>query len=305
MVQLLKDAISQSRKEGKRPRVAIFDTITSVPGVRVPFEALTALCHEEGVLSLIDGAHGVGNIEIDLEKLNPDFFLTNCHKWLFVPRSCCALYVPTRNQAMIRSTLPTSHSYKLPSHSDSIGLKKENSYLMKRSDATPKSDFVEMFDYIGTVDNSAFVCVAEAIKFRKEVCGGEKAIMSYNQILAKTGGARVASILDTYVLDNKTETLTNCAMVNVRMPLTTQPEELKENPTWYLVSEEEAKNVAVWMTETLTTEFGSYLPVYGFQGAWWTRISAQVYLDIDDFEWAGNVLKELCGRIGRGVLSTA
>lgn len=63
-----------------RIRVAIFDTVLSMPGLRMPFERLAQICQEFGVLSAIDGAHGIGLIDLDLEKLGADFFTTNCHK---------------------------------------------------------------------------------------------------------------------------------------------------------------------------------------------------------------------------------
>lgn len=74
--------VEKVKKEGGRVTIAVFDTVVSMPGVRVPFEALTRACKEEGVLSCIDGAHGVGHVELDLGSLDPDFFVSNCHKYV-------------------------------------------------------------------------------------------------------------------------------------------------------------------------------------------------------------------------------
>lgn len=68
------------KKHGEKVKVAIFDTVMSMPGVRIPFEQLTKICRQHGVFSVIDGAHGIGFIDLNLKELDPDFLVTNCHK---------------------------------------------------------------------------------------------------------------------------------------------------------------------------------------------------------------------------------
>ena len=71
-----------NEQPGKKVRIAIFDTVTSLPGVRVPWEDLCSICREQGILSMVDGAHGIGHIRLDLKGADPDFFVSNCHKWV-------------------------------------------------------------------------------------------------------------------------------------------------------------------------------------------------------------------------------
>jgi aspartate aminotransferase-like enzyme len=87
VVDAFKAKVKEVEAKGGKVKVAVFDTIVSMPGVRVPFERLIATCKELGVLSCVDGAHGVGHLELNLGELDPDFLVSNCHKYVLVPFS--------------------------------------------------------------------------------------------------------------------------------------------------------------------------------------------------------------------------
>lgn len=80
LVEAFKQKVQEVQKAGGKVKVAIFDTVVSMPGVRVPFERLTQACKELGVLSLVDAAHGVGHVQLNMGTLDPDFLTSNCHK---------------------------------------------------------------------------------------------------------------------------------------------------------------------------------------------------------------------------------
>jgi len=81
LISLVRDTVTNLASQHKRVRIAMFDTISTFPGVRLPWEGLTALCKELGVMSLIDGAHGIGHINLTkLAEVGADFFSSNCYK---------------------------------------------------------------------------------------------------------------------------------------------------------------------------------------------------------------------------------
>jgi selenocysteine lyase/cysteine desulfurase len=81
IVERFKDMVQKVRDKGENIKLAMFDTVLTFPGVRMPWEALVKACRDLGVLSLIDGAHGIGHINLtQLGKVGPDFFVSNCHK---------------------------------------------------------------------------------------------------------------------------------------------------------------------------------------------------------------------------------
>jgi selenocysteine lyase/cysteine desulfurase len=298
--------VKQVRSEGLKPRVAVFDTIVSMPGVRFPFERLTAECKKAGILSCIDGAHGVGHIPLNLRTLDADFFVSNCHKWvsntsllsstlltcsrwLYTPRGCAVFHVPQRNQHLIRTTYPTSHGFQPVVNID------PSAPIRNPLPPDGKSAFVSLFQFVATTDNAPYYCVPEALHFRRVVCGGEEKIYTYIRDIAQHGAERIAAVLGTDIMDDGAEWenggggLRDCAMANIRLPLSIDG-----------VDQEEVDQARNWMEMQLADKYQTFACIYEYKGRLWARVSGQVYLELDDFEWLGGVLKRLCMAVKTG-----
>ncbi|KAE8371388.1 pyridoxal phosphate-dependent transferase [Aspergillus bertholletiae] len=311
LVTRFREAVRTARADGLNVRVAVFDLIVSMPGVRFPFETLVQVCRDEGILSLIDGAHGIGHVPLDLGSLQPDFFTSNLHKWLFIPRGCAVLYVPQRNQHLIRTTFPTSWGYIPPSTLTAITPAKPG-----------KSSFEYLFEQIATTDDTPWLCVPAAMKFRTEVCGGEDRIHAYLEKLANEAADLVAQALGTEVMQEpglkggEVSQLRRCGLATIRLPIAVVPNTTStaaitrvaggNNGTSFLrVQAAAVPAVCAWFQDTLLRRYETFVPVFR-HGDWlWTRLSAQVYLEKSDFEWLAGVLKECCARVKTEVGETA
>ena len=197
-------------------------------------------------------------------------------------------HVPKRNQHLIRTSLPTSHGFvpKPRGHDNEIV-----NPLM--TDSFGKSPFVLLFEYVATLDVSPYLCIEEALKFRREVCGGEAKIMRYCEEISSEAGRLAAEIMGTNVMENETRMLTKCAFTNVRLPL-----EIGDGQGQ--IQEKDMYLVAVWMTAKLVRESDIYSPVFFHARKFWTRLSGQIYLDLGDFEKGARALKALCQRAKSG-----
>src|SRR5207237_4559380 len=71
----------------ERTRLVVLDHVSSPTGLIFPVAELSALARARGARVLIDGAHGPGQLELDLPRLGADWDVGNCHKWLLAPRS--------------------------------------------------------------------------------------------------------------------------------------------------------------------------------------------------------------------------
>ncbi|KAJ5595911.1 hypothetical protein N7450_002369 [Penicillium hetheringtonii] len=284
-----RETVSSARNEGLTVRAAVFDTIVSNPGIRFPFERFIGICREEGILSVIDGAHGIGQIPLDMKTLQPDFFTSNCHKWLYTPRSAAILYVPKRNQHFMRSTLPTSWGF-----------------IAAAGSAETMASILHSSSLRAMTRH--YICVEAALKFRKEVCGGEEAIMGYCEKVANEGADVVANILGTDVLQEpglkpgEKSQMRACALTTVRLPIAVADSSDGGSMvpgTLVTLSTTEASRAFPFIQRQLLEKYNTFVPVFQ-HGPWlWTRLSGQIFLEKSDFEWLGGILRDLCEQVAR------
>lgn len=288
IIRAFRDAVKEVEAEGKRARACIFDVVSSRPGVLFPWQGMIKACRELGVLSVVDGAQGIGMVPLDLRAADPDFFVSNCHKWLHVPRACAVFYVPERNQHLIPSSLATSHGYAPRTAVRTTPLPPSS-----------KSRFVQTFEFVGTMDNAPYLCVKDAIEWRRTVLGGEDKFLAQLWDLNKRGARLVAGRLGTEVMENSAGTLTNCGMSNVALPIWCAPggERAKETDT--VLSAEDAQKALQWMLSTMVEEYNTFMALFFHCGRMWARISAQAYLGDEDYSRGADVLEALCARVAK------
>ena len=62
-------------------------------GEELPLREICSLAREHGVLTLVDGAQGAGNVPVDADALGADMYAFTGHKWILGPEGMGALYV--------------------------------------------------------------------------------------------------------------------------------------------------------------------------------------------------------------------
>jgi len=142
-----------------RTRIALVDHITSATAIIHPVEEIVGELEKRGVDTMIDGAHALGSIPLDLEKIGAAYYTANCHKWLCTPKGAAILHVRKDKQAGIIPVVISHAGHKAES-------------------------FSERFFWPGTFDPTAMICVKDSIDYMESVFpGGWPAIMKRNHQL--------------------------------------------------------------------------------------------------------------------------
>ncbi len=153
-----------------RTRLALLDHVTSPTALVLPLEKLVPALEARGVPVLVDGAHAPGQIPLDLDSLGASYYTGNAHKWFCTPRGAGFLHArEDRQPGLVPAIL--SHGWNL--------------------DRPGRSRFQDLFDWTGTDDPSAFLCLPDALDFLASLHpGGIPAVMERNHALV-LAGARI------------------------------------------------------------------------------------------------------------------
>ena len=122
--------------------------ITAPTALILPIKEICLRAREQGILTVIDGAHAPGQIPVDLTDLGADIYTGNFHKWLCAPKGAGFLYVRPEEQAWMESLII--------------------SWGWGRSGTISPSTFIERNEWQGTRDIAPFLSVPAAIAFQAE-----------------------------------------------------------------------------------------------------------------------------------------
>ena len=127
-----------------KTKVVFINQISSATALIFPVKEICEKAQELGLITIVDGAHVPGHIDLNIQDLNPDYYTGTLHKWMLAPKGSSFLYVKKEFQDDL-DPLVVSWGYG--------------------NDALGESQFLDYHEYQGTRDVSAFLCTPKVVDF--------------------------------------------------------------------------------------------------------------------------------------------
>jgi len=243
-----------------RTRLALVDHVTSQTGLILPIARIVRELAARGVETLVDGAHGPGMVPLNLETLGAAYYTGNCHKWLCAPKTAAFLHVRADRQQFIHP-LTISHGFTSP--------------------RTDRSRYLIEFGWTGTLDPTACLSVAEALRFMGGLLpGGWPEIMARNRALALEAREILCQALEI-----APPCPAECVGSMAAVPLPDARETERAAPPLYIEP----------LQDRLLERYAIEVPIIPWPGfpKRLVRVSAQLYNDRAQYQLLAGALREL------------
>jgi isopenicillin-N epimerase len=242
----------------RRTRLAMLDHVTSDTALVYPVAELVQALQARGVDVLVDGAHAPGMLRLNLKALNPAYYVGNLHKWVCAPKGAAFLWVREDHQGALQPAV-ISHG--------------------NNRTRAGHSRFQDRFDWAGTLDPSAWLCVPDALGFMDRLLpGGWPELQRRNHELARNARRLLCEKLNV-AGPCPAELLGALATV----PL---PERFQGVGRSGRIDAEQMR---------LYDEFGIEVPWnrFGEPDRRWFRISAHIYNNLPEYEYLAEAIAQL------------
>lgn len=171
-----------------RTKIIFLSHITSPTALILPVQEIVRRARAAGIMTIVDGAHVPGHLDLDIRAIDADFYAGNCHKWLCAPKGAGFLHARPEHHAILDPII-ISWGWGF------------------------QTSFVGRNQWQGTRDIASFLSVPAAIEFQQKYAW--KTVRSYCHTLAQQTQQRLAHILGLPAI----ATPTNFGqMVTVQLP---------------------------------------------------------------------------------------
>lgn len=174
---------------GKKTRVVSIPHVSCTTGQRFPVKAIQKLCRDKGIWFVPDGAHCAGALDLNMQELDLDFYVSCGHKWMLGPKGTGFAFVKKDVMDVVKPTFAGAYT--------------DSGYDLNAVPPKLKgyNKTAHRYDY-GTKNAALFIGLSEAIRFHETIGKQrvEKRILDLNdylrQGLEKIKGVELIGALD-------------------------------------------------------------------------------------------------------------
>jgi isopenicillin-N epimerase len=180
-----------------RTKAMLFSHIPYKTGVRLPAKALCSLARDNGLISIVDGAHCPGMIQLNFTDMGCDFYAASGHKWQCGPGATGILYIRNHGDNLPRLWPQNSSLYQLvakPLDNDRSRIKDISSLFVLRGQESYSAlqallDACDLWEEIGRKRIEAYDChLSSFLKKKIKEDFGDSAVLFSPDIAEFTSG---------------------------------------------------------------------------------------------------------------------